>query len=251
MRYEMQWQWVIHSTITADNISHQTFPAQRTIPYLTSFHTSISIQPDHISHGVLCNSVVWNLVWCRMPDVGCCALFILMWLWSGIRCDVEYVRHVVMLNVTLCNDEVWNVMWCGMMVWCMWNMVVCCDARCEMWLWNTKWCGMVWYHIRHGVLCNDDWNAAHCIIPHQTHLPSTTFHVTPSSVLTILHISYYISTCCSTLFHFAIPHFKSHHISHIMHHTHFTSLYSTFHVLHATFQTTPYIVVWFGMYAVG
>ena len=51
-----------------------------------------------------------------MPDVGCRALFILMWLCCGIRCDVEYVRCGVMLNVMSCNvrrgvkcgDATWN-----------------------------------------------------------------------------------------------------------------------------------------------
>ena len=57
------------------------------------------------------------------------------------------------------SDVVWNVvMRCGMM-WCMGNMLVCCDARCEMWLWNTECCGMVWCHIRHGVTWNDGRNA--------------------------------------------------------------------------------------------
>ena len=57
------------------------------------------------------------------------------------------------------SDEVWNVvMRCGMMVWCMGNMVVCCDARCEMCLWNTGWCAIAWRHIRHGVMRNDGWN---------------------------------------------------------------------------------------------
>ena len=57
------------------------------------------------------------------------------------------------------SDEVWNVTWCGMLMWCVGTMVVCCDARCEMWLWNTE-CGMVWCHIRHGgAMWNDGWNA--------------------------------------------------------------------------------------------
>ena len=55
------------------------------------------------------------------------------------------------------SDKVlWNVvMWCGMMWWYMRNMVVCCDARCEMWfipsdvecfdaiLDMVVWCGMM------------------------------------------------------------------------------------------------------------
>ena len=53
-----------------------------------------------------------------------------------VRCYMW--RHAV-------SDEVlWNVvMRCGMVVWYMWNMVVCYDARCEMWLWNTEWCGIL------------------------------------------------------------------------------------------------------------
>ena len=55
---------------------------------------------------------------------------------------------------------VWNVvMQCGIMVWYIWNMVVCCDARCEMWLWNTERCEMVWRHRHGGVMRNDGWNA--------------------------------------------------------------------------------------------
>ena len=57
--------------------------------------------------------VVWNVLQCQMWDM---AQFILMWLWCGIRCDVEYVRYGVMLNVMLCNvrrgvkcgDAMWN-----------------------------------------------------------------------------------------------------------------------------------------------
>ena len=66
-------------------------------------------------------------------------------MWCHAMSD-EALRNVVMRS--------------GIMVWYMWNMVVCCDARCEMWLWNTEWCGMVWRNIRHGVMRNDGWNAA-------------------------------------------------------------------------------------------
>ena len=69
------------------------------------------------------------------------------------------------------------------------------------------------------------------------------FHIT-SSVLTITHISYH-STSCSTLFHFAIPYFKSHHIGHIMHHTasriapgHFTLL--TYHIAPHSMYSMPH-----------
>ena len=78
-------------------------------------------------------------------------------------------------------------------------------------------------------------NAISGIIPNHT-----TFHFTP--FLTISHISYRTSTSRGTLFHFAIPYFKSHHIGHIMRCTpfHITdvphSMYSTPHQC----QITPY-----------
>ena len=74
-----------------NNISHQTtFPAQHTLPHLTSFQITPHFTYFNTtrSHGVMWNSVVWNLVYVQrfaMPDVGCCALFILKWLWCGIR----------------------------------------------------------------------------------------------------------------------------------------------------------------------
>jgi len=55
------------------------------------------------------------------------------------------------------------VMRCRMMVWHMRNMVVCCDARCEMWLWNTECCGMVWRHRHSGLMWNDGWNAVRVV----------------------------------------------------------------------------------------
>jgi len=81
----------------------------------------------------------------------------------------------------------------------------------------------------------------------------TTFHVAP--FLTTSHISYHTSTSSrSTLFHFAIPYFKSHHIGHIMHHTtniiHWTPFHitdvphnATFHVLHAT-SVSDHTICW-------
>ena len=85
----------------------------------------------------------------------------------------------------------------------------------------------------------------HCIIPHQR--PFLTFQTAPHP-----HSSpYHTSTSRSTLFHFALPYFKSHRIGHIMHHTtsriapYFTSSCvphnTTLHVLHATFHIPPYI----------
>ena len=81
----------------------------------------------------------------------------------------------------------------------------------------------------------------------------TTFHVTP--FLTTSHISYHTSTSSrSTLFHFAIPYFKSYHIGHIMNHTtnitHWTPFHitdvphnATFHVLHAT-TVSDHTIYW-------
>ena len=48
----------------------------------TPYHISL-IKYHQITHGVMC--IVWCGIWCdvecfAMPDVGCCALFILMWL---------------------------------------------------------------------------------------------------------------------------------------------------------------------------
>ena len=73
----------------------------------------------------------------------------------------------------------------------------------------------------------------------------TTFHVAP--FLTTSHNSYHTSTSSrSTLFHFAIPYFKSHHIGHIMNHTtnishaapHFTLL--TYHITPHSMYSTPH-----------
>ena len=61
-----------HSTRTIPHHSHHT-----------TFTYSFNWPPDHTSHGVMWNSVAWHLVRCWMfcnADVGCCALFILMWL---------------------------------------------------------------------------------------------------------------------------------------------------------------------------
>ena len=130
-----------------NNILHwTTFPAQHTIPHLVSFHI-LHTTRSHITWRDV-DSVVWNLVRCEcfaMPDVGCCALFILMWLWCRIRaiwCDATG-------DVT--EEVLWNVvMRCGLMgvIHVEYGGVVCCDARCKMWLRTTEWCGMVWRHIR-------------------------------------------------------------------------------------------------------
>ena len=54
------------------------------------------------------------------------------------------------------SDKVlWNVvMWCGMMWWYMRNMVVCCDARCEMWFIpsDVEWFDAILYMVSCGML---------------------------------------------------------------------------------------------------
>ena len=82
--------------------------------------------------------------------VGCCALFILMWLRCGIRCDVEYVRYGVMTCVTLynvkrgvvkCGDAMWN----DGVVHGEYGGVLMQDVKL-MWLWNTvMWNGLMPY----------------------------------------------------------------------------------------------------------
>ena len=59
-------------------------------------------------------AVMWNKVQCKT-----CAI------WCNATCDVMQCQMVLR-----------NVVRRGMMVWYVWNMVVCCDAICEMWLWN-------------------------------------------------------------------------------------------------------------------
>ena len=130
-------------------------------PYI-SHHTTFSVKCHQITRRDV--EIAWCGIWCdvecfAVPDVGCCALFILMWLWCGKRCDVEYVQYGAMLNVMSCNVR-WG-MKCGD---AMWNDGVVHGEYggvlwCKMWLWNTERCGMVWRHIRHGVMWNDGWNA--------------------------------------------------------------------------------------------
>ena len=89
MRCEMQWQCVTHSRSHhhSATIFHIKPHFRHSTPYYISQFTYFNTTR---SHGVMWNSVVWNLVYVQrfaVPDVGCCALFILMWLWCGIRCD--------------------------------------------------------------------------------------------------------------------------------------------------------------------
>ena len=132
---------------------------------------------------------MWNLVWCAMPDVGCCALFILMCLWCGIRYYVEYVRHGAMLWCAMsgvkCGDAMWNegvvygdcggvpmqvvkccgipsdvewfdaildMVWCGMMVEMQCGM--CCGLECV--LWDSVMCNLIECDV-HGVVRGGMW----------------------------------------------------------------------------------------------
>ena len=128
MRCEMQC--VIHSA-TSHHLSSR-FHIKPHFRHSTPYHISPHFTYFNTtrSHGVMWNSVVWNLVRCATFFNARCGMLclirvILIWLLCGIRCDVEYVRHGVML----CNVRYEKVvMRCGMMVWCMGN-VVCCDTR--------------------------------------------------------------------------------------------------------------------------
>ena len=137
-------------------------------------------------------------------------------------------------------------MWC--LIWWYW---------CQMW---NRWCD-VWY----GVLCRKHWAVVvicgmyntlplhraprYIIPPHFTLHHSTSNTVSdidpklrhiPRHTSIARHITHFIlhqHLLQHTLFPFAIPYFKSHHIGHIMHHTTDVShqLHPTFHVLHATY----------------
>ena len=147
---EMQWPCVIHSAYhhhssTVCHIEPLTFQAQHTIPHLTSHHISQSlIPPDHTSHGVIW--IVWREIWCdvecfAMPDVGCCALFILMWLWCGVRCDVENVRYRcdATCDVMQCQMRCCEIWWCAVKQDAKCGCGIPSDAECNGW--NAVWDG--------------------------------------------------------------------------------------------------------------
>ena len=81
VRDAMAMRYTFHiSPPQLSNSSHQTtFPAQQTYHTTPVSHQSRRIShsfnwpPDHTSHGVMWNSVVWHLVWsvlqCQMRDV--------------------------------------------------------------------------------------------------------------------------------------------------------------------------------------
>ena len=137
--------YIPHITTTAQqcHIEPLTFQAQHTIPHLTSHHISqFNTTRSHITWRYV-DIVVWNLAWCgKFCNARCRMLSLIhpnvavMW-----KCEVKYVRCYMWCHAM--SEVLWNVvMRCGITVWYMWNMTVCCDARCEMWLRNTEWCGM-------------------------------------------------------------------------------------------------------------
>ena len=164
MWYEMQWQCVIHSTSHRLQLNNNYFTSNHISG--TAHHTTSHIIPHilYITHGVMW--IVWCGIWCdvesfAMPDVGRCALCILM-LWCGVRCDWRRICAIcVTLQVILCHamsdEKCGDAMWNDGVVHVEYGGVL---WRCEM-LWNTERCGMVWRrHIRHGgVMRNDGLNA--------------------------------------------------------------------------------------------
>ena len=106
-------------------------------------------------------------------------------------------------------------------------------------------CHLVTSLLPHFTLHHSTSNTISGIIPNHT-----TVHVAPS-FLNISRILYHTSTSPrSTLFHFAIPYFKSPHVSATLYLAPHLALHpiskyvqhnATFHTLHATFQITPYI----------
>ena len=85
-----------------------------------------------------------------------------------------------MCRHAMSRKKLWNVvMRCGLMVWYMWYMVVCCDARCEMWgnwyrvMWNdltplldmAVWCGTPMVQMQCGMWCGLEcvlWDSVMC-----------------------------------------------------------------------------------------
>ena len=96
--------------------------------------------------------VEWCNVKCGGNDVTRCEMqwqCVISHIWMfHIEPHVEYVRCYMWCHA-MSDEALWNVvMRCGMMVSYMWNMVVCWDARCEMWLCDVEWwcrtCGTWW-----------------------------------------------------------------------------------------------------------
>ena len=127
----------------------------------------------------------------------------------------------------------WNVVWCAVPemwfdVTCYWVVVVICGRYNHIAI-----ASRTSSHYHHSfTLHHSTSNTISDIIPNHT-----TFHVTP----------YRTSTSRSTLFHFAIPYFKSHHIVHIMHHTTDISHCTLFHITdvpHNATSVSDHIIYW-------
>ena len=146
--------------ISPPAISHQTtFPVQHTIPHLTSFHITphISIPPDHTSHGMMWNSVAWNLVWCGMFCNARCGVLCLVHpnvavMWNKVRCRINIARCDAKCDVVQCQMRCWEMWWCDVEWWCgtwgLWWCAVTQDVTFGCGI--PGWCEMVWCHIWHG-----------------------------------------------------------------------------------------------------
>ena len=255
-----------HTSHTAFQPSVRMTPCiiwRQTIPHHSVFHNHIShlavtahhhsTSQTHFTPRLTLHDITFSISPYRTYSA---SLFHIIATLGWIRHNIPHLAlqniphhtkfHTTLFHITPCDVWSGGIEICGMM----WDVVWC--AVPEMCRFDVKCCWDVEY-ITH---CHCIWHiippSLHCIIPHQT--PSLTLfqtiHVTPS-FLTVSHISYHTSTSRSTLFHFAIPYFKSHRIGHIMHHTtsriapYFTSSYvphsTTFHVVPATFHIPPYI----------
>ena len=140
-----------------NNISHlTTFPAQHTIPHLTSFHI-FNTTRSHITWRDVRDSVVWNLVWCGTFCSQMCLIHPnVAVMWNKVRCRICAISGV-MLRMMSCNvmEEVWNVvMRCGIW-WC----AVMQDVKCSCGIprdveWFDAILDMAVY-----TMLNDGWNA--------------------------------------------------------------------------------------------
>ena len=84
---------VIHSTTTAQYQSHIKPHFLHGTPHLTSVipqHTrSFNTAPDHTTHGVMWNSVVWNLRFCNARCVTLCLIHPnAAAMWNKVRCRI-------------------------------------------------------------------------------------------------------------------------------------------------------------------
>ena len=133
---------------------------------------------------------------------------------------IANIPHHTKFHTTLLHHAMWC---CEHQYWNVWNDV----RRGLMWKYWLLRCAM--YNTLHHSTSNTIWHSK------PRHISTSHHHSSP----------YRTNTYRSTLFHFAIPYFKSHRIGHIMHHTtsrtpFLITFRATFHIHHATFQITPY-----------